>query len=635
MNRSYLLAAATATALLASAGVANAQQTRLNSVPAGGVSNPGYSANVFQPSERGSDWNGNDSLDLRGDFRLAIGVIGDHEYRGIITSYNQDGTVGASTLRNQVLIHPGLSMVFGDHIRLSGSMPIAVYQDGFVSPNPVQPSNQFFRAPQNEASAGDIRVGLDFKLAGEYGKPFSLAVGAQGYAPVGQRNNYTGDGVFRVAPHILIAGDSSGFAYALGVEYMYNEYTANYGSIRVGSDLKVNAAVGVHLFNKHLLLGPEAFAYTMTTNSFFDERATPVEVMASANISIADWVHLKGGFGTFLNKGYGAPVSLGTFGLEFTTPYDQDTDHDGIMDSKDACPTVPGIATEDPKTNGCPPPPVPDRDGDGVADNEDACPDVAGVRTSDPKTNGCPADADGDGIPDNVDACPSVPGVKTDDPKTNGCPGDRDHDGITDDKDACPDQPGIATQDPKTNGCPDPDRDHDGILNDEDACPDQAGPKSADPKTNGCPRVFIKGGNIQILEQPKFATNKATLSAESDSLLTEVAKVITEHTEVKYVEVAGYTDNVGNAAYNKTLSQKRAAAVSTWLEKHGIEKSRLGNIGHGKEDPIDTNATAAGRANNRRVEFHILDQAPAAKEFVRKANGEAVPVKKPAPPQTP
>ena len=291
-----------------------------------------------------------------------------------------------------------------------------------MSPNPVQPSNQFFRPPQNEASAGDIRVGLDFKLAGEYGKPFSLAVGAQGYAPVGQRNNYTGDGVFRVAPHILIAGDSSGIAYALGVEYMYNEYTANYGAIRVGSDLKVNAAVGVHLFNKHLLLGPEAFAYTMTTSSFFDERATPVEVMASANISIADWVHLKGGFGTFLNKGYGAPVSLGTFGLEFTTPYDQDTDHDGIMDSKDACPTVAGIATDDPKTNGCPPPPPPDRDGDGIADNEDACPDVPGVRTSDPKTNGCPADADGDGIPDNVDACPSVPGVKTDDPKTNGCP---------------------------------------------------------------------------------------------------------------------------------------------------------------------------------------------------------------------
>ncbi len=631
MNRSYLLAAASAAALLASAGAASAQTTRLYNVPAGGVSNPGYSANVYQPSETGSDWNANDSLDMRGDFRLAVGAIADHEYRGIIPSYNPDGTVAASTLRNQVLIHPGLSMIFGDHIRLSGSVPIAVYQDGYVAPFL---GNQYYRPPQNDSSVGDIRVGLDFKLAGEYGQGFTLAVGAQGYAPVGQRNNYTGDGVWRVAPHINIAGDAHGFAYAASIAYEYNEYTANYGSIRVGSDLKAQAAVGVHLFNKHLLLGPEAFAYTMTTSSFFDERATPVEIMASANINIADWVHLKGGWGTFLNKGYGAPVSLGTFGIEFVPGVDQDSDHDGIMDSKDACPKIPGIATDDPKTNGCPPPPPADRDGDGVADNEDACPDVAGVRTSDPKTNGCPADADGDGIPDNVDACPSVPGIKTDDPKTNGCPGDRDGDGITDDKDACPDQPGIHTDDPKTNGCPDPDRDHDGVLNDVDACPDQAGPKTEDPKTNGCPRVFIKGGNIQILEQPKFAFNKATLSKESDSLLTEVAKVITDHPEVKYVEVAGYTDNVGNAGYNKTLSQKRAAAVSTWLQKHGVDKSRLGNIGHGKDDPIDTNATDAGRANNRRVEFHILDQAPSTKEFVRTKNGEAVPAK-PAPPKTP
>ena len=354
MKRSYLLAAATASALVATAGAASAQQTRLNNVPAGGISNPGYSANVFQPSERGSDWNGNDSLDLRGDFRLAIGAIGDHEYRGIIPTYNANGNVAASSLRNQVLVHPGFSLVFGDRIRLAGSVPIAVYQDGFVAPK----NGQYYRAPQNEDSLGDIRAGLDFRLAGEYGSPFTLAIGAQGYANTGQRNNYTGDGVFRIAPHINIAGDSSGIAYALGVSYEYNEYTANYADIRVGSDLKVNAALGVHLFNKHLLLGPEAFAYTMTTSSFFDERATPVEIMASANISIADWVHLKGGWGTFLNKGYGAPVSLGTFGIEFTTPYDQDTDHDGIMDSKDACPKEPGIATDDPKTNGCPPPPA-------------------------------------------------------------------------------------------------------------------------------------------------------------------------------------------------------------------------------------------------------------------------------------
>src|SRR5438046_2577899 len=65
-----------------------------------------------------------------------------------------------------------------------------------------------------------------------------------------------------------------------------------------------------------------------------------------------------------------------------------------------------------------------DRDGGGVLDAEDACPDEPGVRTDDPKTNGCPPpkDRDGDGILNSEDACPDDPGPKNDDPKKNGCP---------------------------------------------------------------------------------------------------------------------------------------------------------------------------------------------------------------------
>ncbi len=233
------------------------------------------------------------------------------------------------------------------------------------------------------------------------------------------------------------------------------------------------------------------------------------------------------------------------------------------------------------------------------------------VHTDDPKTNGCPPpppDRDGDGVPDNVDACPDVAGVRTDDPKTNGCPPDRDGDGVLDKDDACPDVPGIKTDDPKTNGCPDTDRDKDGIPNDVDACPDQAGPKSEDPKTNGCPRVFIKNGLIQILEQPKFDFNKAALKAESDGLLTEVAKVMNEHAEIKRVRVEGHTDNVGSADYNKKLSQQRAEAVTKWLSGHGIAAERLTAKGMGKESPLAPNDTEVNRALNRRVEFHIEDQ---------------------------
>ena len=86
----------------------------------------------------------------------------------------------------------------------------------------------------------------------------------------------------------------------------------------------------------------------------------------------------------------------------------QDRDGDGIPDDEDACPDTPGIATNDPSTNGCP-----DTDGDGIFDKDDACPTEFGLA----EFQGCP-DTDGDGIPDKDDACPTVKGPK----ENNGCP---------------------------------------------------------------------------------------------------------------------------------------------------------------------------------------------------------------------
>ncbi len=204
-----------------------------------------------------------------------------------------------------------------------------------------------------------------------------------------------------------------------------------------------------------------------------------------------------------------------------------------------------------------------------------------------------------------------MPGVRTNDPKTNGCPpppSDRDKDGIPDAEDACPDVPGVHTDDPKTNGCPpDPDRDKDGIKNEDDACPDVPGVPDPDPKKNGCPKAQIVHGQIQILEQVKFATGSAVILKESDGLLTAVAKVLTDHPEITKLRVEGHTDNVGGKGYNQGLSNARAASVMAWLVKHGIDKNRLTSQGFGMDKPIDTNATEAGRKNNRRVEFHIAE----------------------------
>jgi outer membrane protein OmpA-like peptidoglycan-associated protein len=278
------------------------------------------------------------------------------------------------------------------------------------------------------------------------------------------------------------------------------------------------------------------------------------------------------------------------------------------MDRDDACPDVPGVRTADPKTNGCPPPR--DRDRDTILDDVDACPDDPGQATEDPATNGCP-DTDKDGVFDKSDACPRVPGIKTDDPKTNGCP-DRDGDKILDDVDACPDEAGVPSEDPKKHGCPpNKDRDGDGILNEQDACPDAAGPADPDPKKNGCPAARVEKGQIRILEQVQFAYNSAQILKASDFILNAVARIMTDNPEIKSVRVEGHTDNKGGDAFNKRLSQKRAESVVAWLIKHGIDKGRFTSQGFGKDRPIDTNDTDAGRANNRRVEFHIEGQEPA------------------------
>ena len=175
---------------------------------------------------------------------------------------------------------------------------------------------------------------------------------------------------------------------------------------------------------------------------------------------------------------------------------------------------------------------------------------------------------------------------------------------MLDTEDACPDVPGVRTDDPKTNGCP-ADRDKDGIADTLDACPDEPGPPNQDPKKNGCPTAYVKDNQIKITEQVKFRFGLADLDPVSDSILGAVLKVMLAHAEIPKIRIEGHTDNKGSAAYNKTLSDGRAGAVADWLVKHGVDRKKLTNVGYGLEKPVDTNDTDAGRANNRRVEFHI------------------------------
>lgn len=101
-----------------------------------------------------------------------------------------------------------------------------------------------------------------------------------------------------------------------------------------------------------------------------------------------------------------------------------------------------------------------------------------------------------------------------------------------------------------------------------------------------------------------FPTGKATLSQAADAALSRVAYNLKQFPDTD-VTVVGFTDNTGSVQLNQNLSEQRAQSVVNYLESQGIPASRLKAVGMGENDPIASNDTPAGRAQNRRVEMYI------------------------------
>ncbi len=237
-----------------------------------------------------------------------------------------------------------------------------------------------------------------------------------------------------------------------------------------------------------------------------------------------------------------------------------------------------------------PPVVVLDRDGDGVLDADDKCPDVAGLST----LMGCP-DRDGDGIADGDDKCPDVAGTA----KYQGCPvPDTDGDGINDENDKCPTVAGVA----RYQGCPIPDTDGDGVNDEMDKCPSRPGTAA----NQGCPEI-----SKEVMDKVQFAAKNVFFSTGSFKLLPKSFKsldnVVTlmKEDESLMLDIEGHTDSQGSDELNQTLSENRAKAVVDYFISKGVASSRLASQGFGETKPVEDNATAAGRAKNRRTEITV------------------------------
>lgn len=110
--------------------------------------------------------------------------------------------------------------------------------------------------------------------------------------------------------------------------------------------------------------------------------------------------------------------------------------------------------------------------------------------------------------------------------------------------------------------------------------------------------------NIIELNGVSFASASAELTGDSNAILDEAARVLTENVGFN-VEIGGHSDSLGVAAYNRDLSQRRADAVKAYLVSKGVGAERMSTKGYGPDKPVADNATAAGRAQNRRIEFIV------------------------------
>ncbi len=109
-----------------------------------------------------------------------------------------------------------------------------------------------------------------------------------------------------------------------------------------------------------------------------------------------------------------------------------------------------------------------------------------------------------------------------------------------------------------------------------------------------------------VLDDVNFETGKADLKPESFPVLDELVAFLTRKDDER-IEIGGHTDNVGKPASNITLSMERAKSVMAYIISKGIDANRLTAKGYGSSVPVESNATAAGRAINRRTEVKILD----------------------------
>ncbi len=425
---------------------------------------------------------------------------------------------------------------------------------------------------------GDIRLGGKFTVVRRGGTAVALL--AKIGIPTSTVADYGGDTWATFSPAVAVSRTQGAVRLAANLGYVMRKPEESL-DLAVDDELFLRLGAGYRFASSLEVDG--TFDLATAANDLFGAfNRNHAELRGGASFDVTSALRVFGAVGAGLAEGFGTPDWRALVGLRFGT-------------------------SPKPPAEPAPLPPLPeppkDTDGDGLIDVADRCPTEAETVNSFEDADGCPddPDPDHDTVIGTADQCPDAPEDLDGFEDGNGCPDpDNDADTVLDTDDACRDVPGVVTM----KGCPDPDRDGDTVVDRLDNCVDEPG----EPANQGCKvkqLVVITGDKLDILETVFFKTNKAVIEKRSYNLLDNVAAVLASHKTIR-VEVEGHTDDVGNDAYNKKLSQSRAEAVVAYLVRKGVDAGRLQARGYGEEKPVVDTKTKVGRATNRRVVFTIL-----------------------------
>lgn len=515
---------------------------------------------------------------------VLVGPDGERVSAGGTAAGQEDGD---GVIDNRVVSNFQVGMGFTRFASLTVDLPLVMAQDGWSLANLDDPTAS--GAPGGGGGIGDIVVTPKLAVLDRDRMPVGLAVVVPVGVPSGAQRDFLGEGGLTVAPTVAfeysdapIHSRQYKFRAAVNGGYRLRQ-AARLRDVRVGNEFLYAAAVGYHPVEP-LEITAEFHGSTYGARA----SQSPAEALLGAKVLLGRWVAINVGGGTAVIGGIGAPDYRLYGGVSVAPSFD---------------------------------PNARDSDGDKTADGDDKCPkdaeDLDGYQDDD----GCPElDNDADGREDGVDKCPDDPEDDDGYMDNDGCPDtDNDKDGVSDTLDRCPDQAETMNGHADDDGCPDDkpveDSDADGFKDDVDRCPYDAEDLNQFEDEDGCPddrlknaRVVVTKESIKIKEVIFFDTGKASIQSRSFSLLDELATVIAEHPELKKIRVEGHTDADGAELANLKLSQARAESVAAYLKSKGIDGSRLDAAGFGEMRPIAPNDSEEGRAQNRRVEFIIVDR---------------------------